>query len=89
MLEMAHRYRADIISAVREYLNEVGSGMGEPCERDGAMCWGDVVAATAERYSFEQYRHSDEIGPEAKLFGLRFAVEWYAGELAREYCPDL
>jgi hypothetical protein len=26
---------------------------------------------------------------DATLLGLRFAVEWYAGEVARDLCPDL
>jgi len=33
--------------------------------------------------------YADRTEPGAALVGLRFAVEWYAGEVAREYCPDL
>ncbi len=45
------------------------------------------------KYSFDDYRGANGIHSErraeAKLDGLRFAVEWYAGEVAREYCNDI
>lgn len=98
MLDMAHRYRNDIAAAVRDFCSETGAPLGQACERENdapkgyaALTYADLLAATAKRYTFEQYREDSQVGREAdaKLFGLRFAVEWYAGELARKYAPEL
>ncbi len=86
MLQLAHRYRRDIATALAEYRDATGE---EYRHRDGN---GEAIAIALLRgpYSFESYLGEDEGGPaDLSLLGLRFAVEWYAGEVAREYCPDL
>jgi hypothetical protein len=93
MLDMAHRYRRGIAAALDAYREETG----EPFvyhERagDGAPVTADKIATALLRgpYTYEQYhRDVDDGAPEATLLGLRFAVEWYAGEVARELAPDL
>lgn len=97
MLDMASRYRKSIRKAVREYLYEIGQGAGETAnprdDEDRQFSFGDVIAATAERRSWDDYQGrngaTNELEAEALLFGLRFAVEWYAGEVSRDLCPDL
>lgn len=94
MLEMAHRYRQDIATALAEYRDATGESftyrerMGDGKDIPAEM----ILSALLRRkpWTFEQY-HLDEAdgAPEAALIGLRFAVEWYAGELAREFAPDL
>jgi len=86
MLQLAHRYRRDIATALAEYRDETGQ---EYSHRDGT---GEAIAIALLRgpYSFESYREESEGGPaDLSLLGLRFAVEWYAGQVASEYCPDL
>lgn len=93
MLDMASRYRKDIRDAVREFASETGAAFGDVCDRDGELTWGDIIAATGQRWTWEDYTGSNGRAAEteamALLWGLRFAVEYITGELAREYCPDL
>lgn len=98
MLRMAHRYRNDIAQAVREFCSETGAPLGQDCESKidapsghAPLTYADLLAATSWKYTFEQYCDESATGrqADAKLFGLRFAVEWYTGELARDYCPEL
>lgn len=87
MLQLAHRYRRDIATALAEYRDATG----EPYHRyNGESADAIAFALLRGPYSFEFYRNESEGGPaDLSLLGLRFAVEWYAGEVAREYCPDL
>lgn len=93
MLNMASRYRSDIAAAVRDYLAETGEKLGANCDRDGELTWADVLASTARRATWDDYKgengHEKESDAMALLWGLRFAVEYITGNLAREYCPDL
>lgn len=95
MLEMAHRYRNDIATALEEYRDATGdsytyrprySGDGPDIQNEA------ILSALMRRkaWTFEQYQdeHSGHRA-EAALIGLRFAIEWYAGEIARDLCPDL
>lgn len=92
MLSMAHKYRNDIAAALAEYRDATGESYTyrERYSGDGPD-WSaeDILSALMRRnaWTFEQYQERPE--PAAALIGLRFAVEWYAGELAREYCPDI
>ena len=92
MLAMARKYRRDIATALQEYSDATGEpyvyrSYGEP----------DIAAETilsalvhAKRYTLADYHDGKDNGaPEHMLIGLRFAVEWYSGELARDYVPDL
>lgn len=87
MLQLAHRYRRDIATALAEYRDEVG----EPYHRhNGESADAIAIALLRGPYSFDSYREESEGGPaDLSLLGLRFGVEWYAGQVAREYCPDL
>lgn len=94
MLAMARKYRRDIATALQEYRDATGESFVYR-ERDGDAR--DIPAEfilsallMGKAYTLQDY-HLDIDGgaPEALLIGLRFAVEWYAGELASEYCPDL
>lgn len=95
MLEMAHKYRRDIATALAEYRDAAG----EPYEwrernshDDRVIREADILSALLKArraYTLADYRREDDDGPaERALLGLRFAVEWYAGEIARELCPD-
>ena len=93
MLAMAHRYRRDIATALAEYRD----GTGEPYSYRGYMTGeteadaaGIAGALLGGPYSFEAYKGEVDGGADdLSLLGLRFAVEWYAGEIANELCPDL
>lgn len=93
MLDMASRHRADIRAAIREYLAETGESAAERPARGENWTWGDIIAATAQRRTWDDYQGDNGKANEdealALLWALRFAVEWFAGELAREYAPDL
>lgn len=93
MLNMASRYRGDIAAAVRDFLAETGEKLGATCDRDGELTWADVLASTGRRATWEDYQGDNgrdkETAAMALLWGLRFAVEYITGNLARDYCPDL
>lgn len=90
MLDMAHRYRQDIAAALTEYRDATGEsfvyrpGYGEP-----EIAGEEILSALMRRRPWNMADMQEQSEPGAALTGLRFAVEWYAGELAREYCPDL
>ncbi len=90
MLEMAHRYRRDTAAALAEYHDATGEQMQPRAEEFNQA---DIYAALLRKYSFADYKGDNGDAKarlaEAKLWGLRFAVEWFAGELARDFCPDL
>ncbi len=93
MLAMAHKYRRDIASALDEYCDATGEPYAYRNRDNGAEIDAGTIAGALLRgpYSFDQYRNDNNAGMRAEyvLIGLRFAVEWYAGELARDYVPDL
>lgn len=94
MLQMAHRYRADIAAALVEYQDATGEAFvyrPGSTEETGALA---IMFALNQRGPVPTLADYHGEGPKASradclLIGLRFAVEWYAGELARDYCPDL
>lgn len=90
MLDMAFRYRTDIASAFIEYMEETGERL--PVRHDEGFLEHHAIAACAYPASLADHIGDDGLEGQlcdARLWGLRFAVEWYAGEMAREYCPDL
>ena len=93
MIDMANRYRSDIAAAVRDFLSETGAALGDTCDRDGELTWTDVLAATGRRATWDEYRgehgRDRETAAMALVWGLRFAVEYCTGNLARDYAPDL
>ena len=94
MLAMAHKYRRDIATALSEYRDATGETYTYR-DRDNStdIDAGQIANALLRGpYSFSDYRsETDDCGIRADyvLIGLRFAVEWYAGEIARDLCPDL
>ena len=95
-LEMAHRYRRDVAAALEEYRDETGEsfvyrpGYGEP-ETNAE----EILTARRGRKppTIEDFAgdasNPDSGRADCYLIGLRFAVEWYAGEVTRDLCPDL
>lgn len=93
MLDMAYRYRAGIIEAMAEYADTTGEQYRPAKEPGQLQCEPqDIYAAMLRRWTWEDYRGENgqrkEAMADAALQGLRFAVEWYAGEVASELCPD-
>jgi hypothetical protein len=95
VLDLSHRYRRDIAQALAEYRDETGESYvyrdrwHGPADETTAE---DILEALLSGpFSFDEYHGESARGrmAEAACLGLRFAVEWYAGEVAREYCPDL
>ena len=95
MLEMARSYRMDILTALQEYYDATGE---EYSYRNLDFGKFDITAgriaislAARKPYTLDDYHSEGPIGDAAScaLHGLRFAVEWYAGEIARDLCPDL
>lgn len=92
MLAMSHKYRNDIAAALSEYRDETGESFvyRQRYSGDGADIPAEsILSALLRRNAWTMSDYGDRPEPEAALIGLRFAVEWYAGEIAREYCPDL
>jgi len=92
MLVMAHRYREDIATALEEYESEVGESFTYRSGSEEVPATRILIALLARRkaYTFDDYREArDGYGPEAALIGLRFAVEWYAGTVARDLGLEL
>lgn len=93
MLAMAHRFRRDIAAALDAYREEAGEPyVYRPHGALDKRVTADQIAAALLRgaYTFDDYRREQDGGPAgASLVGLRFAVEWYAHEVARELAPDL
>jgi hypothetical protein len=88
MLEMAHKYRRDIGQALEEYKDATGEDYTYRDYTSDTEVWASrILSALLRRkaWTFEEYREGAEgLGPEAALIGLRFAVEWYAGEVAND-----
>lgn len=92
MLKMAHKYRRDIATALDEYRDEIGESYTCRVSDDNNISADRIYSALLRGpYSFEDYRgESDKaVRADCAIIGLRFAVEWFAGQLARDYCPDL
>lgn len=93
MLTMAHKYRRDIATALEEYRDATGESYTYRDRASDTEIGAAQIAGALLRgpYSFDDYRHeTDDCGIRADcvLIGLRFAVEWYAGEIANELCPE-
>lgn len=93
VIRLANYYRADIGAAVRDYLSETGESLASYPERDREFTWADVIAATGRRVTWADYHGDNGMDKQtaalALTFGLRFAVEYITGNIARDYCPDL
>lgn len=90
VLALANRHRADIRAAVRDYMRETGEGGDAPIGDFRAV---DVIAATAERRTMDDY-HGDngaarEAEAEALCAGLHFAVEYLLSAVAADMGVDL
>jgi hypothetical protein len=95
MLEMAHRYRRDIAATFRDYMEQTGEGYGASVGRpEDHLSVGLCIDATSEGIDWNRYNASanapvdrssrEDLLCDAKLFGLRFAVEWLTQEVARD-----
>jgi hypothetical protein len=95
VLDMFNRYRGDVRAAVLDYLSEVGGGegVGAFADRDRTYTFADIIAATARRQTWEQYRgdNGDARAKEAEAaaFGIRFAVEYLLSDVASMMGVDL
>ena len=93
MLQMARRYRTDIAAALAEYRDETGESYTHRDRSGGAEINAESILAALmhpRAFTLSDYHGEREGGPaDAALLGLRFAVEWYAGQIAGELCPDL
>ncbi len=94
MLDMARKYRADIATALSEYREATGESFVYR-ERNGhepEATAEEILSALVRRKPLTWKDYSTETHLtecNAALTGLRFAVEWYAGEVARELAPEL
>lgn len=93
MLQMARRYRSDIAAALAEYRDETGESYTYRERSSGMEINAESILAALmhpRAFTLSDYQSEREGGPaDAALLGLRFAVEWYAGQIASELCPDL
>lgn len=95
MLAMAHKYRRDIATALAEYRDSTGESFVYRQMNERDISAESILSALLRGHPFTLADYHDDNGnergndAEAALTGLRFAVEWYAGELARDYVPDL
>jgi len=91
MLDMAHSYRRDIAMAFAEYRDATGDRYTFRDSSTGTEIGADEIMSALLRgpFDFEDYRGMNGDDADATLIGLRFAVEWYAGETAHDICPDI
>lgn len=93
MLQMARSYRTDIAAALAEYREATGESYTYRDRSSGAEIGAESILAALlhpRAFTLSDYHDEREGGPaESALIGLCFAVEWYAGEIASELCPDL
>ncbi len=93
ILAMFNRNRSEVAAVIRHYLSETGCAMGDPAQHGPEACtYADLIAATGRRQTFDHYRSDDADRAreaDAAVFALRFAVEFLAGEIARDLCPEL
>lgn len=89
MLAMAHKYRNDIAAALAEYRDATGESFTYRRFGEADIPAEAILSALLRRNAWTMGDYGERAEPEAALIGLRFAVEWYAGEIAREYCSDL
>ena len=91
---MFNTYRTDVRSAILDFLSETGVPVSNDVRRDDSTTFADMLSVTGSRIVWcdracdWQLDGSPERADVACL-AIRFAVEWYAGEVARELCPDL
>lgn len=89
MLEMGWRYRRDIMAALMEYQDATGEAfIYRPGTSDEAGATAILFATGGRnRPTWEDYAGDNPAKAsraDCLLIGLRFAVEWYATEVARE-----
>lgn len=93
VLAMFNRNRSEIAAVIREYLSETGCAMGDPAQHGAdAFTYADLIAATGRRQTFAHFTGDNEARSreaDAAMFAVRFAVEYLAGEIARDLCPNL
>jgi hypothetical protein len=101
MLEMARKYAADIVTALDEYRDACGMPYAYIARHatDEDFSAADIALGVAtnrlRRHAFTLSDYHGDKGEglanaaEACLIGLRFAVEWYAGEVASEMGVEL
>ena len=87
-LRIAYRYRKDIATIVREFCSECGIEFGDTCDSDGEVTWGEVLAATSRRWTWDDYTGTNgplnKTGAKAAELGIRFAVDYLCGIVASE-----
>ena len=92
VVELFDRYRHDVATTLRDYLNETGAGSSQiPCSRSDNCSFADMLAATSRRQKPrlpESWLDMDE-ETVCAMRAIRFAVEYLAGEVARDLVPDL
>ena len=86
MLAMAHKYRRDIAAALAEYSDATGEEYAFHPYGGETVTAFQIMAALG--LCWPRHGGPSDVEVERILLGLRFAVEWYAGEVARELCPD-
>ena len=94
VVRMFNTYRADVRSAILDFLSETGVPVSNDVRRDDSATFADMLSVTGSRVVWSD-RESDwtlDDSPEradVACLAIRFAVEWYADEVARDLCPDL
>lgn len=96
VLAMFNRNRSEIATAIREFLSKTGREMsdvaGGSSDDGDAFTYADLIAATGRRQTFDHFKGDDAARSreaDAGIFAVRFVVECFAGEVARDLCPNL
>ncbi len=92
-LDMFNRYRVDVADTIRDYINETGTNIGDQVRVGDPMTYADMLAATARRWTWQDYTQDDYTpranGALAATYAIGFAVEVMASDVCRDLCPDL
>ena len=89
VLNMAKRYRRDAIDAIHEFMAEMGTSASDPVRRGDDTKYYQMLDGLAWFTAHNQNDTVREKREDAAGLGIRFAIEFLAGEVARDLVPGL
>lgn len=92
VIALFDRYRTDVAAAITEYWRESGMNLAEsPYSMRDACSFAEMIASTARRQKPRLPESWADMDAETccAMRAVRCAVEYLAGEVARDLVPDL
>jgi hypothetical protein len=93
LLDLFNRYRGGTRDAILDLISETGARWDQPAGRGpDAFTYAELICSTTRRQTWDDYTSESEKRAreaDAATFALRLAVEYLAGDVAAQFCPDL